>query len=422
MTANLGFVAAGVFAVLAVVIAFLTYQKSTYGIAALIACDAFDWSHAIGPTTVTTMKVALASVVVGLIARRETLAVFRDRRLWPVMGGAIAIVTISIATIVPATYAEAVLRETLKATEYLAFFAVAAVGANAQTHDDETFLTRMIYGSTAIVCVLALTQEVYGATSGLYIGTRAITRIAGPLEGPNQLAGYLELVVPIIFASALARRSDRIAWATLALALLADVLTLSRAGLLGMIVGLIAVTALSRQITAIRRRGVVFVAVVAAGIAALLDRLGVGVRFASLNEAARDDGLATRPQLWAAARALWRHDPGLGVGAGNYELLLPSVGLIGVRTHANSLYLQSLAEGGIALVGAVLWTLVAAIVVCIQYSSRNTFVLGVAAASCAFAAHQIFDDMLFFPKVGGLWWLLLGTAAGRIAALSDERS
>lgn len=422
VTAHFGLEALIFFALLAVAVAFLTIHRPTYGLAVLVACDAFDWSHAIGPTTVTTTKVALVGALVGLVVRRESLAVLRDRRLWPVMGGALAIVAVTFATIVPATYAEAVVRETLKASEYLALFAVAAVAAYAQTERDEMFLWRTIFGATVVVCALALMQEVHGATSGLYVGTRAIARIAGPLEGPNQLAGFLELVVPLAFARALARRHDRLAWATFAIAVLAVVLTLSRAGVFGLVVGLVVVVALPPHTWAIGRRGIAIATAVLVALAAVVNRLGVGSRFASVGETARDNGLATRPQLWAAARALWSHDPGLGVGAGNFELLLPSVGLVGVRTHANSLYLQSLAEGGIALVAAVVWTLFAAVALCVRYAPRNTFVLGVAAATCAFAAHQIFDDLFFFPKVSGLWWLFLGTASGRIAALPDEQT
>jgi hypothetical protein len=41
--------------------------------------------------------------------------------------------------------------------------------------------------------------------------------------------------------------------------------------------------------------------------------------------------------------------------------------------------------------------------------------LGALAASVALALHQVVDYLVFYPKVGGAWWLLLGIAA---AALS----
>ena len=37
-------------------------------------------------------------------------------------------------------------------------------------------------------------------------------------------------------------------------------------------------------------------------------------------------------------------------------------------------------------------------------------------ATLALALHQVFDLMVFFPKVGGFWWIVLGLGAGAIVA------
>jgi hypothetical protein len=43
--------------------------------------------------------------------------------------------------------------------------------------------------------------------------------------------------------------------------------------------------------------------------------------------------------------------------------------------------------------------------------------LGALASCSAFALHQLVDDLLFFPKVGALYWLIVGLAAGELARI-----
>jgi O-antigen ligase len=415
----LGLVSALVFLAVALAAGALASRRPGFAVAALIVLGPFAWAHDLGPTQITLPKAALAGVALAFVARRMPLGALLAARNRPLVGGALAIVAVTALSAIPATYIDATARETLKALEYLLAFAVAAVATTSE--GDETVLLRAVACATALVCASALAQFVTGAPSGALIAGHVVPRIAGALEGPNQLAGYLDLTIPILLASGLRKRPDRnVMLVVLAIAILTTVLTLSRAGVLGMIAG-IGVVAIDRaRGPGLSLRFAAAGAAFVLALAGLATRLGFLQRFFSVGDVERENGLGTRGELWYAAIVLWKTDPALGIGAGNYELLLPSAGLIGVRTHANSLYLQSLAEGGIALASAVVWTIVAAIACCLRDAPRSTLLLGIGAATFGFATHQIFDVLTFFPKDGGLWWLLLGAAAGRAHGLRTQ--
>jgi O-antigen ligase len=415
----LGLVSALAFAAVALLAALLTAKRPAFGIGALLVLDPVAWAHDIGPTQLTFPKAALVGVLIALLVRRAPLAALRDPRVRPLVGGALAIVAVTALSAIPSTYIDATARETLKAVEYLLAFGAAAVAI--ASGDDEDVVQTSVLAAAALVCASALAQYVTGAPSGALIGGRVIPRIAGFLEGPNQLAGYLDLAIPLLLAGVLARKRFYTATSVvLALAIATDVLTLSRAGLLGLVAGIAVVLTFRARGTALSARLVLAGTALVAALAALASRLGFLQRFFSVGEVERENGLGTRGELWHAALVLWKTDPALGVGAGNFELLLPSAGLIGVRTHANSLYLQSLAEGGIALLSAVLWTIVSAIALCLREAPRSALLLGIGAATFGFAVHQVFDVLTFFPKIGGFWWLLLGAATGRIHALHER--
>jgi O-antigen ligase len=147
-----------------------------------------------------------------------------------------------------------------------------------------------------------------------------------------------------------------------------------------------------------------------------------GVLRASLEPTLYAGGVGNRSELWHAAWRMWRAHPILGVGAGNFEFLLAAYGVAGVRTHANSWYLQSLAEGGLLLFAATI-ALLATIIASFGYAgslrrlrAASPWALAALAATVALALHQIVDYVVFYPKVGSAWWLLIGIAAAAVCS------
>jgi O-antigen ligase len=405
-----------VFVAAFVAAAMLTARRPAYGLGALLVTTPIDFSHDLLATTVTLPKCVLLGVLLGLTTYPKALRTLR-RPPAPLLLAALAFYIFATAlTMLVAAHLAPAVRETLKWIEYAAVFA-AAYCCYALDHGDEV-LVRAAAIAAIIVSLSALVQAFAGAPSGLYIGPAIVPRIAGLLEGPNQLSGYNAVAVATLGAWALVRRGALLDFA-LALTVCADILTFSRAGIvsLAIVVAGIALWGGRRAWPALRPVVLGAIAGACGTIWWAIYAHTPGVLRVSLAPSAYAGGVGNRDELWRAAWRMWRERPLLGVGAGNYELELPQYGVYGVRTHANSWYLQSLAEGGLVLFAATLTLVAATIRAFVQrpfvqrLRAQPPWVAAALAASVALACHQLVDDLVFFPKVGGTWWLLLGIGA-----------
>ena len=402
------------YALSAGVVAGLTLRRPAYGVAALIVLAPLGVPRYVGPTTITLLKAGMLGLFVALAIRRPDLSALHTGIVRAVLATLLGLEAGIALSVMHATYHLPVLREAAKILEYAALF-IGALLAYAGDPDDRPFWLALQFVA-AIVCFTALAQYVVGANSGIFIGGHGVPRVAGVLEGPNQLGGWLEIIIPVLFARNLLHRDGRLV-AVVALAAVTEVLTFSRAGIVATIFACAVVLIVMRTP---RKVGVRFALATIAltGLLAIVAlRAGLPPRYFSLDQVPQQaDHLGNRQLLWQAALDLWRSSPIFGVGAGNYELDLGRVGLPDVRTHANSIYLQSLAEGGVLLLGATLAMFVTIIVTLARSAIRRPIVVGMLAATAALAAHQLFDDLFFFPKVGSMFWLILGVAVAEISA------
>jgi len=405
-----------VFVAIFVAAALLTARRPAYGVCGLIAAVPFALYRDLLGTTITTPKVVLVGVLIGLTAHADRLPSLRRVPVRTFLIAAACLIAATAISIVQADSRGDAVRETLKVIEYAAAFLAAYV---CFTLDRDEHLVRIAIAATvSAVAIGALAQEFGGAPSGMYFNNVIIPRIAGALEGPNQLAGYLEVGIALLAAFACTRPHWTFSVA-LGLAALADVLTFSRSGLLGTAVALLVVSFVYRR-KALQLIAPLLVATVVGAVATVgwagmahigalkLFRfptadIGAGTSYAG--------GVGSRSQLWRAAFALWKERPIFGVGAGNFELDLPRVGLVGVKTHANSLYFQALVEGGIPLILATLYLVWTSIAGFVRRASASPFVCGALAASIALALHQTVDYLVFYPKVGEMWWIVLALGA-----------
>ena len=413
--------AAAFFLAVLVAVAVLTARRPSYGLIALVVAIPFAFGRDFAGTTITVPKAALVGVLLGLTTYGGS---GRRLREYPALQLLIAFGAYFVATaltLAVAAHPAPVVRESLKVAEYAAFLGAAYLCYRLD--DDDRPIADAVAIATIAVSLTAIAQEAIGAPSSLCIGAAIIPRIAGVLDGPNQLAGYFEVTIAVLGAWSLRRGSALVAIA-LGLAVCADVLTFSRAGLLGLGVVLATVAALAGR-TAIRRLWPALAGAVAGagGVAAwgtyahTADMLRL-----SLDQSLCAGGVGNRAQLWPAAWRAWWDHPILGIGAGNFELELWQYGVFGVRTHANSWYLQSLAEGGLLLFAATVGLVVTILTAFGRWLRQGSpWVLSAFAASLALALHQIVDYLAIYPKIGATWCVLLGIGAGAIAAARDRK-
>jgi O-antigen ligase len=401
--------------------AILTVRRPAYGLCALLLATPIAFAHDLAATTITLPKCVLLGVLLGLTTYAGAARALR-RRPAPLLAGALAFsILATTLSLLGAAHPAAVVRETLKWVEYAAFF-VAAFACYSLDADDGVLVIAAAIAGIA-VALSALIQEIAGAPSGLFIGAAIVPRIAGLLEGPNQLSAYCTIAVATLGAWTLVRRTLLLDIA-LGLVVFADVLTFSRAGIASLlvVVAIVVLWAGHRAWPALAPALLGAIAGAGGAVWWAIYAHTPGILRVSLASSAYAGGVGNRGELWGAALRMWRDHPLFGVGAGNFELELPEYGVYGVRTHANSWYLQSLAEGGIILFAATLAMVGASIGAFLErpllarLRAQPPWVVAALAASVALALHQIVDDFVFYPKVGGAWFLLLGIAAAALRA------
>jgi len=402
-------------AFLAAVVA--TVRRPSYGIFFSICVQPFPLDHYLFNTTVTFPKVVLLGMLLGLCAQPGWRSALREapvRRIFVALAAVACVVAVTIAV---ALHRGPAVRETFKWLEYAALFLAVCVAYRRDRND-----SLLLYGWTGVtlaVSLLALLQEGIGAPWALSMSGAIVPRIAGPLGGPNQLAAYYEIALAALCAWYV---RDRFVAGTIIVAFCALALTFSRGGIAGAAIAIgtifIARTSARRALFAPVAAGAVLAAACAGFWDALAHVPGLLPQPPSANYAG---GVGHRSELWRAAIFFWRRHPLLGIGAGNYELELAQAGIAGVRTHANSWYLQALAEGGIALFLATLALVVTLLrTLASKLNEAAPWQIAALAASLALILHQVVDYLVFYPKVAGPWWILVALGASSIRRSSPK--
>ncbi len=387
-------------------VAWASAMRPRFGLAALIVCYPFPMTHAIAATTITTGKVALLAVLIGLACTDIRLLQPPRMLRLPLL----ALMCIGVFDAISshwAHYPHAALHEAGKWFEYT-LLAVAAAALWRRDPDIRSIRTTIEFSTLGVVLV-ALVYEFVAPSSFVHIGSVNFIRLSGTLDGPNQLGQFLVVATALLTYFVLHDGSKRSQCALFA-ALMALALTYSRSSL---VAGIVVAGLLAWMHRRYARRLVlpataaVMCIFLLGGVAFHRSKVASVSQFATRPYAAlHSGGVGDRSELWHAALALWTSHPIFGIGADNFSLSLGSVGLPTIRTQANNLYLEQLADGGVILLVLTL-ALFATVLLATLRRGRGVATV----ATLGLIAIGLLDNPWYTPAVVAWWCIIVGITA-----------
>jgi putative inorganic carbon (HCO3(-)) transporter len=259
------------------------------------------------------------------------------------------------------------------------------------------------------------------------------TRVYSYLGNPNLLAGYM---LPAVILSLVAIAAWR-GWYRKALALTMFtantaclVLTFSRGGWLGLVVGVLVAIALlvywlSIELPAFWRNWllpIVIASVIGVLLLAVIFVEPVRVRVASIFLDRRDSSNNFRRNVWDAVFRMIRDRPLIGIGPGHnsfnqrYPLYqLPRYSAL----SAYSIFLEVAVETGLIGLACFLWLIVVIFNTAFtqlnqlrqSWNREGLWLIGAIATLLGMLAHGTVDTVWYRPEVNTLWWFMVALVA-----------
>lgn len=393
-----------------------------YGLALLVVVTPFSENASIAEPGQAPLRLALvlwALVLVAIQLARSMADREQQLSLPPLFWGVAAYLAAALLAVPGAADAEAAAGKLL-----LLSGAVVLYGLVALFVDDWSRLKPLLWAivlAGLVVAGHAIFQKLTGQVSRVgYISSQGEVefRITSAFPHPNQLAGFLAILVPVCvgIAGALRTRPARVACgALLVMAVVAIAFTASR----GALVGLAALPLLflrDRRAWPLVAGGVLLIALSAPDLYS--DRLA-GISALDQPE------IVERLDIWQAAAQIFREQPILGAGLDSFPVAYLEAersgrtfigGGFGLPPTAHNLYLNTLAEQGLLGLTALL-LLALAFLRTVRHLSRSTdprirgMARGLLGAGIVLAVHNVFDVTFSDAKGATLVWVLLGVAA-----------
>lgn len=249
----------------------------------------------------------------------------------------------------------------------------------------------------------AFSQAVLAYPSWLVnLGGKTIFRAISTFPDPHMFSIYLGIALPLAIALYFSIKKKIYLILSMTI-LLADLLTFSRGGYVGLATGLLFFLAIILRNKKINPKKIFISFVLILVLFVFLALTPVGNRFlTSFN--AKEGSNQGRLEMWKEAAGIIENNP-LGVGLGNYALEIKATADYREPFYAHNLYLDIAAETGI--VNAIIWIglIVFSVRSFLKKLKNNILWLGGVVSLIIFSAHSLFETALF--SVQALPFLLI---------------
>ncbi len=301
-----------------------------------------------------------------------------------------------------------------KTLEYALMFVVAADVVKESAVIQRCL--QIVMASSFVVGVDAVAQEVIGRD--LLLGHRLSIygRMTGPYETPIDLATYLMVAIPIVFAHLGVASVVKTWWRGMLGVLLVGCLvrTQSQGAWLGLLSGLFVTSMIVRRL----RRPVLIGSVSLLGVVGLFILQADG-HLPKMFDIA-DVGTYDRLYMWQAAWRMIQDRPMMGHGLNTFMANYLTYWVGGERQprYAHNCYLQVAAETGVLGLTTFLWFLGA--MGSLWWRAINTVpdgpvrsrLLGLVAGLVAFLVQSLYDTNFYSLRQAALFWTLAGLTTG----------
>jgi putative inorganic carbon (hco3(-)) transporter len=412
----------------------LTHPRLALYLLALTVPYQSLFSVKVNDVSITITEGVIVILVVGWVAQLIAGRV-RPPQRWPLLGAVAALLVVFAATVLVATNLTMVAKEMIKWAELAAAFLIGT--SLIETPKQRQTLVIWLLAAGVSQALVGLVQSVLRIGPDHFLIGGVLLRAYGTFEQPNPFGGYMGLTLPLAASIALfgldpgrERRLTAVAAGMIGAALL---ITFSRGAWVAQVAALLLVVLVSSH----RARRAMATATMV-GVLLLIalwpllpveprDRAASVVLSAVDLRAARDAtvtpenwAVLERVSQWYAGWEMFRNNPLLGVGIGNYNAAYNDYRLdqwpMGLG-HAHNHYLTIAAEAGLlGLLAYLLFWFIAFRTAFQAYHHSDdrmvrAIVVGILGALTAFAVHNLFD-VLFVHGMGITVGLLLALLHG----------